>query len=383
MAAGPGAARRVGGRVGGRIRGACVAVHVQDEVEGALLAAAGAADVHQQGRVEDCVRAVAGLAGEVELGGQHGLAGGLCLDVDVPGAAGIEAGHDRLQGERTGGVAELVAAEGVPGHVVVAVVVGLPEVEEHAGQRDAVPAEDVAADGQRGAPGAGGDQVGAQRGARLEVRALHLVGRQVVAVVAVRGRRQAPVVGGAGGVPGQRDTAGGEQRNGGTGGDGRPEQRLAADPAVGAGTRAGAGPGPGSGLLGGGGGVGGHGGSSVSSVGGPWGRCAGTCVIRDVGDRERARRRGAGCLVRRARSVVIAGHRRRAGRGGGTPCFAPCPALCGRRTGPVYGRCRRGYGRGAPARRGARVRRAGTARHGTARRGAAQGHGRVRGGRPG
>ncbi len=80
-------------------------------------------------RIEEHVRAVAGLSGEVQLGGQHGLAGGLHLDVDVPGAAGVEAGHDRLEGEGAGGVAELVAAEGVPGHVVVAVVVGLPEVE--------------------------------------------------------------------------------------------------------------------------------------------------------------------------------------------------------------------------------------------------------------
>lgn len=136
---------------------------VRDAVaRGAGAAGGPAAQTLISGRVEEGVGAVARLAGEVQPGGEHRTAGRLRLHVEVPGAAGVEARHDRAQRVRAGGVRELVAPLGVSAHVVGAGVVGLPEVEQGAGQRDAVAAEDMAVDGRPGCRGAGRHQGGAQ-----------------------------------------------------------------------------------------------------------------------------------------------------------------------------------------------------------------------------
>ena len=53
-----------------------------------------AADFKQQRRVEDSVALVARLARKIELCGEHRLVRRLELQVKMPGAAGIEAGHE-------------------------------------------------------------------------------------------------------------------------------------------------------------------------------------------------------------------------------------------------------------------------------------------------
>src|SRR3954463_15806828 len=107
---------------------ATIRLSAQHEAELRPPAAARAADVHEQRAVEDRVRAVARLAGEVELRRQGLAVRALHLDVDVARAAGIEAGHDRPQRVAAAGVGELVPAQAEAVVVVVPAVVGLPEV---------------------------------------------------------------------------------------------------------------------------------------------------------------------------------------------------------------------------------------------------------------
>jgi hypothetical protein len=122
---------------------------LEHEGERALAGAAAVADVGQdQLGLEDAVAVVAGLAGEVELGGEDGAVGGLDLDVDVAGAAGVDARQDRLQAPGAVGVAELVAPQAVALGVVLAGVVGLPEVEQGPLDRAAVGGQDGPGDDQ-------------------------------------------------------------------------------------------------------------------------------------------------------------------------------------------------------------------------------------------
>src|SRR3954468_20163859 len=104
----------------------------QDEPEARAAPVADAADVHEQRAVENVVGAVARLAGEVELRREDLPVRALHLDVDVARAAGIEAGHDRPQREAPARIGELVPAQAEAVVVVLAVRVGLPEVEQRA-----------------------------------------------------------------------------------------------------------------------------------------------------------------------------------------------------------------------------------------------------------
>src|SRR4051812_50136787 len=74
----------------------------QYEPELRAAAAAGAPDVHEQRAVEDAIRAVARLPGEVELRREDLAVRALHLDVDVAGAAGV---NSRAPGPRRGGPA--------------------------------------------------------------------------------------------------------------------------------------------------------------------------------------------------------------------------------------------------------------------------------------
>ena len=162
------------------------------------------ADVTQDqlGR-EDAVAVVVRLAGEVELGGQDGAVGGLDLDVDVAGPAGVEAGHDRLQPPGAVGVAELVAAQAVALVVVLAGVVGLPEVEQGPLDRAAVGGQHGPGDDQALPAHAGLQQRGPLGRVRGEVGAFGLRGGRVVAVVAGRGGGERPRGPGGGGGAGR------------------------------------------------------------------------------------------------------------------------------------------------------------------------------------
>ena len=83
---------------------------VEDEGEEPEEAGVGVLHVHEQGGVEDAVPLVVRFVREIELGGQDRLVGRLDLDVDVPRAAGIEPGQNRLQLELALVAGELVAA---------------------------------------------------------------------------------------------------------------------------------------------------------------------------------------------------------------------------------------------------------------------------------
>ena len=76
-----------------------------------------------------------GLAGEIELGGQHAAVARLHLHMDVARAAGIKAGHDAAQPIAPFRIGELMAAQAETGIVVAALVVGLPEIQQGAGER--------------------------------------------------------------------------------------------------------------------------------------------------------------------------------------------------------------------------------------------------------
>src|SRR5215207_4065371 len=84
----------------------------QHEGEETDLAVAifGVGEVHHQTGVEDAVEFVLRLVRKIELRGEHVRLRFLRLDVDMPGAAGIDPGHDGGQLVAAGGVGELMAA---------------------------------------------------------------------------------------------------------------------------------------------------------------------------------------------------------------------------------------------------------------------------------
>lgn len=104
--------------------------NIQHEIKDpGLGAVGGVAHIDEQRPVEDAVVVVLAHAGKVELRGEDGAAGRLGLDMDMLGAAGIETGDDSLQLVAALGIAELVAAQPETAVIVVALGVGLPEVE--------------------------------------------------------------------------------------------------------------------------------------------------------------------------------------------------------------------------------------------------------------
>src|SRR5690349_20672811 len=89
---------------------ATIRLSLEHEPEVRAAPVARRADRHQQRPVEDPVGAVARLAREVQLRREDRAVGALDLDVDVAGAAGVEAGDDRAQRVAAPRVGELVAA---------------------------------------------------------------------------------------------------------------------------------------------------------------------------------------------------------------------------------------------------------------------------------
>src|SRR5438105_8414449 len=101
---------------------------LDDEREGAGHRAGRRAEGHEHLRAVDRVALVLRDAREEELRRVR-LAVHGDLEVDVLGAPGVEPRDHGFEAVRAVCVGELPAAEGVPGVVVVAVAVGLPEVE--------------------------------------------------------------------------------------------------------------------------------------------------------------------------------------------------------------------------------------------------------------
>src|SRR5688572_26426959 len=75
-----------------------ILAHIENEVVAAYSGVAcHLCELEQQRRIVDPIARVAGLIWKVELRRQHALLWRLHLDVEVAGAAGIEAGHDGLE----------------------------------------------------------------------------------------------------------------------------------------------------------------------------------------------------------------------------------------------------------------------------------------------
>src|SRR6185369_8996520 len=135
------------------------------------------------------------LAGEIELGGEDILARRLHLHMEVARAAGIEAGDDGLEYETSLGIAELVAAQAVALIVIMPVRIRVPEVEQRAWDRPAAPVEHKAGEGNQVALHSILDEVGALRRIGREIGAFGLGRGRIVAVAALRRRRQQGLVG--------------------------------------------------------------------------------------------------------------------------------------------------------------------------------------------
>src|SRR5499426_4519692 len=165
----------------------CAALpHAEYEIEASRQAAAGLGDFHQELAAEQAVAAVLRLAGKVELRRQHAAAGRLHLHVIVARAAFIGAGHHREEAVAPLGVGELMAAQAETGIVVVAGVVGMPEIDQRACDRPAAAREHEADKLDRLSLDAGLAQVETLGRARLEERAFGLAEGRLVAA----GRRR-------------------------------------------------------------------------------------------------------------------------------------------------------------------------------------------------
>src|SRR5882757_1807722 len=156
----------------------------EHEIEAGVDTVAGLRGPHQQLLAKQAVAAVCRLVREIKLGGQQPSCCRLNLQVKVAGAAGIDRRHDGAEAVAALGVGVLVAAQSETRVVVVAGVVGLPQVEQRMRHRLAGRVEHEAGELDRAALHAGLDQVGALGRARLEERPFGLARRRLVAVMA-------------------------------------------------------------------------------------------------------------------------------------------------------------------------------------------------------
>src|SRR6516164_3260157 len=120
--------------------------HVEHEIEPRGEDALGLGHAHHQLAAEQSIAAVHRLIRKIELSGEHALLRRLHLDMVVAGAAGVERRQDGAQAVAALGIGEQMPAIAKAGVVVLAAIVGMPEVEERlrdgaAGARQNLPAE--------------------------------------------------------------------------------------------------------------------------------------------------------------------------------------------------------------------------------------------------
>jgi hypothetical protein len=118
----------------------------EDEGEERDFPVGGVLHVHHQGGIEDAVRGIGRFVWEIELRRENRLVRSLGQNVDVPRASGVETRNDRLQHKPSFIVSKLVAPQPVANVVVDPRIVGLPEVEQCAGDRLACGVIDIPAD---------------------------------------------------------------------------------------------------------------------------------------------------------------------------------------------------------------------------------------------
>src|SRR5262249_61163237 len=109
---------------------------------------------------------------KIELSGEHALLRRLHLDVVVAGAAGKERGQDGAQAVAAVGIGEQMPAIGKAGVVVLAALVGMPEVEERLRDRPAGAGQNLPAELDSPRRAVRLDEIGAQRRTGLEIRPL-------------------------------------------------------------------------------------------------------------------------------------------------------------------------------------------------------------------
>lgn len=80
--------------------------------------------------MEQPVSGVSGLSGKIELGGQEAPPGTLDPEMKMARSTGIKCGHDGVEPPASLRVGELVSAQAEPHAVIVAVLIGLPDLDE-------------------------------------------------------------------------------------------------------------------------------------------------------------------------------------------------------------------------------------------------------------
>lgn len=165
---------------------------IEYKIETAGEAVAGVCDPQQQFVPEQAVSKVCRLVGKIELRGQQAAARCLDLDVIMSCATRVDCRHDRAKTERAIGTCDDMAAIAEAGIVVLAFLVGVPEIDDRAAERTATSRQHKAGQFKLAATGAGFAQVGALRRFWLEERALGLArGRRIA--IATRGRGRKPL----------------------------------------------------------------------------------------------------------------------------------------------------------------------------------------------
>src|SRR6266480_2213160 len=115
-----------------------------------------------------------------------------CLDLEVivPRAAGVERRHDGAKAERAVGPSDDMATISETDVVVLALVIGMPEIDHRSAKRAAASRQHKARKFERTAPSAGHAEVTTFRRPWLEKRPLSLTDRRFIAVATGRRRRK-------------------------------------------------------------------------------------------------------------------------------------------------------------------------------------------------
>ena len=119
---------------------ACTAptlANVKHEIEPAGETVARVRHPHKQFTPEQIIATVRWLVGEIELRGEEAAARRLNLDVVVSRAARVELRHNGAKAECTVGTGNDVTTISKADAVVLALVIGVPEIDHRAAQRAA------------------------------------------------------------------------------------------------------------------------------------------------------------------------------------------------------------------------------------------------------
>src|SRR5262249_6527081 len=125
----------------------------------------------------ETVVAVAGVAGKIELRGQDPAALWLDLQVVMACASGVQGRHDAFEMVAPLAVGELVPAVAVAAIVVLAVLVGVPHIDQRVCERLALRRKHASADDEALRLAARLHERGAKRGIGREERSLGLARR--------------------------------------------------------------------------------------------------------------------------------------------------------------------------------------------------------------